>query len=128
MDFVCDECNKHFSRKDNLTRHEKSAHGKNNAKSNKSKYECYMCDKTFNRKNILNKHLKSEHDVVMHDYEYSDDDDDATPPPMERASIDLKDLTDIRAHEEIATPNYSKWKEHPYHVFKGVHSSSKSKP
>ena len=67
-----------------------------------------MCDKTFNRKNILNKHRKSEHGVVMHDYEYSDD-DDATPPPMQRASVDLKDLSDVRSHEEIATPSYSKW-------------------
>ena len=87
-----------------------------------------MCDKTFNRKNILNKNLQSEHDVVMHDYEYSDDEDDAPPPPMERASVDLKDLNDVRAHEEIATPSYSKWNEHPYHVFKGAHTSSKSKP
>ena len=79
-----------------------------------------MWDRTFNRKNILNKHLKMEHDVVMHDYEYSNDDDDATPPPMQRASVDLND---VRAHEEIATPSYSKWNEHPYHVFKGAHGS-----
>ena len=45
-----------------------------------------------------------EHGVVMHDYEYSDDDDNATPPPMERASVNLNHLTDVRAHEEIATP------------------------
>ena len=83
-----------------------------------------MCDKTFNRKNIVNKHLKMEHGVVMYDYEYSDD-DDATPPPMQRASVDL---TDIRAHEEIATPGYSKLNRHPYHVFKGAHSSRRSKP
>ena len=71
-----------------------------------------------------------EHGVVMHDYEYSDDDDDddATPPPMESASVDFNDLTDVRAHEEIATPSYSKWNEHPYHVFKGAHGSLKSKP
>ena len=64
-----------------------------------------MCDKTFNR----NEHLKREHGVVMHDYEYSDD-DNATPPPMQRASFDLND---VRAHEEIAIPSYSKWNEHP---------------
>ena len=122
--YTCSVCSKTYEYKHTLQRHVKTKH----ADSDGSKYECYMCDKRFNRKNILNKHLKSEHDVVMHDYEYSDDDDDAPPPPMQRASIDLKDLTDVRAHEEIATPNYSKWKEHPYHVFKGAHTSSKSKP
>ena len=84
-----------------------------------------MCDKTFNRKNILNEHLKREHGVVMPGYEYSDDDDNATTPPMERVSVDLNN---VRAHEEIATPGYSKWNEHPYNMFKGVHTSSKSKP
>ena len=53
----------------------------------------------------------------MHDYEYSDDDDNATSPPMQRASVNLND---IRAHEEITTPSYSKWNEHSYHVFKGA--------
>ena len=81
-----------------------------------------MCDKTINRKNIFNEHLKREHGVVMHDYEYSDD-DNATPPPMQRASVDLND---VRAHEEIATPSYSKWNEHPYNMFKGVPTGSRS--
>ena len=66
-----------------------------------------------------------EHGVVMHDYEYSDDDDNAATPPMQRASVDLKD---VRAHEGIATPSYSKWDEHPYHVFNGTHGSRRSKP
>ena len=84
-----------------------------------------MCDKTFNQKNILNEHLKREHGVVMHDYEYSDDDNNATPPHMGRASVDLND---VREHEEVAVPSYSKWNEHPYNMFKGAHTSSKSKP
>ena len=121
--YTCSVCGKTYQYKHTLQRHAKTKHGK----SDESKYECYMCDKTFNRKNILNKHLKREHGVVMHDYEYSDD-DDATPPPMQRASVDLNDLTDVRAHEEIATPSYSKWNEHPYHVFKAAHGRRGSKP
>ena len=102
-------------------RHAKTKHDK----SDLNKFECYMCDKTFNRKNILNKHLKMEHGVVMHAYECSDDDDNATPPPVQRASVDLND---VRAHEEIATPSYSMWNEHPYDVFKGTHGCRRSKP
>ena len=84
-----------------MQRHEKTKHGE----SDDSKYECYMYDKTFNRKNILNKHPQIEHGVVMHDYEHSDY-DDAMPPHMQRASVDLNELTDIREHEEIVTPRY----------------------
>ena len=100
--YKCSVCGKTYEYKGTLQRHAKPKH----ADSSDSKFECYMCEKTFNRKNILNKYLKMEHGVVMHDYEYSDDDDDATPPPMQRASLNLNDLTDIRAHEEIATPSY----------------------
>ena len=32
------------------------------------------------------------------------DDDNATPPPMERASVNLNNLTDVRAHEEMQHP------------------------
>ena len=122
--YTCSVCGKTYQYKHTLQRHAKTKHGK----SDDSKYECYMCDKTFNRKNILNIHLKMEHGVVMRDYEYSDDDDNATSPPMQRASVDLNDLTDIRAHEEIATPSYSKWNKHPYHLFKGAHSSRRNRP
>ena len=91
--YTCAVCGKTYQYKHTLQRHAKTKHGK----SDESKYECYMCEKTFNRKNILNKYLKWN----MHDYEYSDN-DDATPPPMQRASVDLNDLTDIRAHEHPA--------------------------
>ena len=97
--YTCSVCCKTYEYKHTLQRHAKTKH----ADSGDCKYECYMCEKTFNRKNILNKHLKIEHGVVMHDYEYSDDDDNATPPPMQRASVDLND---VRGHEEIATPSY----------------------
>ena len=77
-----------------------------------------MCDKTFNRKNILNKHPQMEHGVVMHDYEHSDY-DDAMPPHMQRASVDLNDLPAIREHQEIVTPRYLNWNQHPYRTVAG---------
>ena len=73
----------------------------------------------------MNGHLKREHDVVMHDYEYSNDDDNSTPPPMQRASVDLND---VRGLGDNPTPSYSKWNEHPYDVYKGAHGSRRSKP
>ena len=120
MSHKCKYCEKVYTWKYDLNRHLKAKH----ADSSDSKFECYMCDKTFNRKNILNEHLKREHGVVVHDYEYSDD-ANATPPPMQRASLNLND---VRAHEEVAVTSYSKLNEHPNIMFKGAHTSSKSKP
>ena len=53
--FVCVQCNKSYSSKDNLTRHMKMHNAAQVAHS------CGLCDKTFTRKANLQKHQKKIH-------------------------------------------------------------------
>lgn len=55
MTFNCNQCNKSFSRKDNLNTHIKSVHLK------EKKYHCDQCDKSFGQKSKLNVHIKTVH-------------------------------------------------------------------
>ena len=116
--YSCAFCGKTYQYQHTLQRHAKNKH----AESAENRYECYICGETTHRKNMLNEHLKRKHGVVMHDNAYPNA---ITPPPLQRASVDVND---VRAHEEIATPSYSKWNENPYNVFKGEHSSRKASP
>ena len=49
----CDNCEKCFKRKKNLTQHINSVHNKDR------KYECDVCKKTFTKSNKLRDHVKT---------------------------------------------------------------------
>ena len=60
---VCEECNKEFSRPDNLRTHIKSVH-------EKMIVECDKCNKQFTSKAVLWRHTESAHEGVQYPCEY----------------------------------------------------------
>ena len=56
--FICDFCNKAYSRKDNLNNHVKTVHQK------LKKFNCTECGKKFGERGILKKHMESVHEKV----------------------------------------------------------------
>ena len=64
--FVCDSCQKSFTRKDNLTQHIRKFHKDNydisQKTSNISNFHCSSCDKSFTRKDNLKTHMKKFHE------------------------------------------------------------------
>lgn len=53
--YVCELCNKEFSRKDGLERHINSVH-------NKTKFKCPLCDKVLSRQDLLDRHIRNIHE------------------------------------------------------------------
>ena len=55
--FQCDQCNKQYSRKDNLKQHIDTVH-----EGKKSVFACDHCNKQYSQKGHLNQHIASVHD------------------------------------------------------------------
>lgn len=52
--FLCDVCNKSFSRQSFLKQHKQAVH-------EKVRFSCSHCCKSFSRQNLLNNHIKTVH-------------------------------------------------------------------
>lgn len=52
--YVCELCNKEFSRKDGLERHMNTVH-------NKTKFKCPLCNQEISRKDLLDRHIRNFH-------------------------------------------------------------------
>ena len=53
--FLCTECDKKFSKEEELMNHQQIIHGKN------SEYDCKQCNKTFSNMEDMRTHLQREH-------------------------------------------------------------------
>lgn len=66
--FECDECNKKFTRKANLTYHKNSETACKNIDYSApvtESYECMLCSKNYTKKSALSRHLKNKHNTSL---------------------------------------------------------------
>lgn len=87
--YVCELCNKEFSRKDGLDRHMNTVH-------NKKKFKCPLCNQELSRKDLLDRHIRNFHNKEPSEV-YTQF---GKPIPIQEAKVETKVETKEEKKEE----------------------------